>query len=86
MTTTSLLSTAAGLATVLMLILLAGRLARLTRFARPHRANAGRLHVEDCLTLDSKRRVLLVRCDQHAVLVLTGPQDRVLGWLPEASR
>ena len=85
MTTTSLLTAAAALAAVLLLVLLAGRLARLSRFARPAGASA-RLQVEAQLALDPRRRLLLVRCDGRSVLLLTGAQDSVVGWLPEPPR
>ena len=84
MTIPSLLLAAAALAAVLLLVLLSGRLARMTRFARPGGA-AGRLSVQGSLALDPRRRLLLVRCDGRSVLLLTGPQDQVVGWLPEAS-
>ena len=84
MTTTSLLTAAGALAAVLLLVVLAGRLARLTRFARP-RGATGHLRVEEQIALDPRRRLLLVHCDGRRVLLLTGPQDCVVGWLPEAS-
>ena len=84
MTLTSLLPAAAALAAVLLLVLLSGRLARLTRFARPGAA-AGRLSVQSSLALDARRRLLLVQCDGRCILLLTGPQDQVVGWLPEAA-
>ena len=84
MTTTSLLTAAGALAAVLLLVIVAGRLARLTRFARP-RGDAGQLRVEEQIALDPRRRLLLVRCDGRRVLLLTGPQDCVVGWLPEPS-
>ena len=85
MTTTSLLTAAGALAAVLLLVVLAGRLARLTRFARPRGAATGQLRVEEQISLDPRRRLLLVRCDGRRVLLLTGPQDCVVGWLPEPS-
>ena len=84
MTTTSLLTAAGALAAVLLLVVLAGRLARLTRFARP-RGAPGQLRVEEQITLDPRRRLLLIHCDGRRVLLLTGPQDCVVGWLPEPS-
>ncbi len=42
-----------------------------------------RLAVQEVLALDTRRRLLLLRCDGREVLVLTGgSQDAVLGWLP----
>lgn len=74
--------TAAGaLAVVVGLVLLAGRLARRVGFAS---SGTGRLRVEEALALDARRRLLIVRCDGRALLLLTGgPQDQVVGWLPE---
>ena len=85
MTTSSVLTAVAALAAVLLLILLIGRLARLTRFANPGRAGASRLRLQDSLVLDPRRRLLLVQCDGRSVLLLTGPTDQVVGWLPEAA-
>ncbi len=85
MTTNSMLTAVAALAAVLLLILLAGRLARLTRFARPRGAGGNRLALQDSLALDPRRRLLLVQCDGRSVLLLTGPTDCVVGWLPEAT-
>ncbi len=84
MTTTSVLTAVAALAAVLLLILLAGRLARMTRLARPRGAGASRLALQDSLVLDPRRRLLLVQCDGRSVLLLTGPTDQVVGWLPDA--
>ena len=84
MTTTSVLTAVAALAAVLLLILLAGRLARMTRFARPRGSATARLSVQDSLVLDPRRRLLLVQCDGRSVLLLTGPTDHVVGWLPDA--
>ena len=85
MTTTSVLTAVAALAAVLLLILLAGRLARMTRFARPGRSGPPRLVLQDSLVLDPRRRLLLVQCDGRSVLLLTGPTDRVVGWLPDGA-
>ena len=85
MTTTSVFTAVAALAAVLLLILLAGRLARMTRFARPGGAAGTRLRLQDSLVLDPRRRLLLVQCDGRSVLLLTGPTDRVVGWLPDAT-
>ena len=73
----------AALAVVLLLVVLAGRFARATGLAK--RIAGNRLRVEESLALDSRRRLLLVRCDDREVLILTGLQDVVVGWLPEAS-
>ena len=83
MTTSSVFTAVAALAAVLVLILVAGRLAKLTRFARPRGAGAARMTIQDSLVLDPRRRLLLVQCDGRNLLLLTGPQDQVVGWLPE---
>lgn len=74
----------AALAGVVLVILLIGRLARTTRFGRAR--IEGRLRVMDSLSLDTRRKLVLVSCDGRALLLLTGPQDQVVGWLPEAAR
>lgn len=74
----------AALAGVVLVILLIGRLARTTRFGRAR--IEGRLRVMDSLSLDTRRKLVLVSCDGRALLLLTGPQDQVVGWLPEAVR
>jgi flagellar protein FliO/FliZ len=81
MTIQTIISTCAALAGVVFLVLLGGRVARQTRFARPQ--GNGRMRIEESLALDTRRRLLLVSCDGRAVLLLTGPQDQVVGWLPE---
>ena len=83
MTVPPLLSAAAALAVVLAAIMLIGRVARLTRFAGQNGRNAGQLKLLETLSLDPRRRLLLVTCDGRRVLLLTGQQDRVVGWLPD---
>jgi flagellar protein FliO/FliZ len=83
MTFTSLLSAVAALILVLGAVLLAGRVARLPRFARRMGRETGRMRIVEQLSLDPRRRLLLVRCDSRCVLLLTGQQDQVVGWLPE---
>ena len=85
MTTSSVFTAVAALAAVLLLILLAGRLARMTRFARPRGTTGTRLRLQDSLVLDPRRRLLLVQCDGRSVLLLTGPTDSVVGWLPDVT-
>ena len=77
---TTMLTAAAALAGVLAALVLALRGLRAASLAR----RAGRrLVVEEALALDGHRRLVLVRCDGRALLLLTGgPQDVVLGWLP----
>jgi len=77
----TILTAAAALAAVIGLILLAARLAR--SGALPRRGG-GSLASRDVLALDAGRRLHLVRCEGRDVLLLTGgPQDVVVGWLPE---
>ena len=79
-----MLSAAAALAAVLLLILGAARLARFTRWANPPGRGAGRMRVQEVLALDARRRLLLVECEGRQLLLLTGAQDQVVGWLPGA--
>lgn len=74
------LTAAAALLAVLGALLLAGRAARAAGIGqRPGR----RLAVEESLALDGRRRLLLLRCDDRRLLLLTGgAPDLVLGWLP----
>ena len=83
MTLTSLIPALAALAAVLGFILLSGRIAQMTRLGRRPHGKAVRLTLVDTLSLDPRRRLLLVQCDGRYVLVLAGQQDQVVGWLPE---
>ena len=83
MTFTALLPALAALAAVLGFILISGRIAQMTRLGRQPHGKSGRLALVGSLSLDPRRRLVLVQCDQRCVLVLTGQQDQVLGWLPE---
>lgn len=79
--TTTWLTAGLALIGVLALILLAGRLAR--RAGLAPRLGDGRLRLEESLALDTRRRLLLVRCDGRGLLLLTGgAKDEVVGWLP----
>lgn len=82
---TTLLSAIAALIAVLALIGSAARLARLGGFA-PKLPSGGRtLAIEEAIAVDARRRLLLVRCREGRVLLLTGgPQDLVVGWLPQS--
>ncbi|WP_158746015.1 flagellar biosynthetic protein FliO [Acidisphaera sp. L21] len=82
MNTTSIFTAVAALAAVLLLILVAGRLARMTKFVRPRGIGAPRMSIQDALVLDPRRRLLMIDCDGRSLLLLTGPQDQVVGWLP----
>ena len=83
MTLPPLFSAAVALAVVVGLILLIGRLASSAKFVRRNGRLSGRMSVVEQLNLDPKRRLLLVRCDGRSVLLLTGQQDQVVGWLPD---
>jgi flagellar protein FliO/FliZ len=77
----SILTAAGALLAVLGLIWLAGRLARSGGMAR-RPAGGGCLAVQDVVALDARRRLLVVRCGERRVLLLTGgAQDLVVGWL-----
>ena len=77
----TILTAVATLAAVIGFILLAARFARTSRL--PQRGG-GRLAVREVMALDASRRLHLVRCEDREVLLLTGgPQDLVVGWLPE---
>lgn len=81
---TPVLTAIAALIAVLGLIWVAARLARVSGIGL-RRATGGRgrlLAVEESLALDQRRRLLLLRCEDRRVLVLTGGTDVVLGWLP----
>ena len=78
---TTLLTAVAALAAVLLLVLAAGRLARMGGLA-PARAGK-RLALREALALDARRRLLIVACDDRELLILTGQgADSVVGWLP----
>ncbi len=79
-----LLTAAVALPTVLALIWLAGKLARRAGLGVRGAGTGGRaLAVEEALTLDQRRRLLLVRCAEGRVVLLTGgATDVVVGWLP----
>ena len=82
----SILSAIAALLAVLILIWLAGRMARVGGLAR-RPASGGSLAVQDVLVLDARRRLHLIRCEERRVLVLTGgAQDVVVGWLEPGDR
>lgn len=77
----TILTAAAALAAVIGFILVAARFARTG--ALPRRGG-GSLASREVLALDAGRRLHLVRCEGRDVLLLTGgPQDVVVGWLPE---
>ncbi len=83
MTSMPILSAVGSLAAVLALILVIGRVARATRTVRLGASPGRRLRLLETLAVDPKRRLVLLECDGRSVLLLTGVQDQVVGWLPE---
>ena len=82
----NIMPTLGALLAVLALILLAGRLAKMTNVARilPCRPrHSARLRILDTLALDRARRLHIIRCDGRDLLLLTGgPSDLKVSWLP----
>ncbi len=77
----TILSALTALAGVIGLILLVGRFVRTQPLAKNR---AGDLAAREILALDQRRRLHLIRCGGRDVLLLTGgPQDLVVGWLPD---
>lgn len=77
----TILTSFAALAAVLGLVLLVGRAARATGFARlgPNH----RLKVRESIALDRSRSLRIVSCDGRELLLLVGGgADLVVGWLP----
>ncbi len=81
----SLLTAVAALVVVLALVWLGARAARFTGLA-PRPTGTRILALQDAIALDSRRRLLVVRCGAQDVVLLTGgAQDVVVGWLPPHS-
>ena len=80
---TSVLGLTVALATVLLLIVGLGRLAR--RFGLNALARGGhqsRLSVAASVAIDPKRRLIIISCDDREGLLLLGPHgDLMLGWI-----
>jgi flagellar protein FliO/FliZ len=77
---TTWLTAAAALAGVILLLLLLARALRATGLA-PQGAGR-RLAVQEALAIDSRRRLLILRCDGREMLVMTGDgPPAMLGWL-----
>ncbi len=77
----SLVTAVAALAVVLALVWAGARVARLSGLA-PRPAGGRLLALRDSLALDSRRRLLVVRCGARDVVLLTGgAQDLLVGWL-----
>lgn len=80
---TTLMTAVAALAAVLGLVLLAGRAARATGFARFTASQ--RLALRESLAVDRSRSLRIVSCDGRELLLLVGGgNDIVIGWLPGA--
>jgi flagellar protein FliO/FliZ len=81
----SYLSVLAALGAVVALVMLSRRVLLMLPRALTSGGLAGRagpLAVEQVLALDVRRRVLLLRCGERRLLLLTGgPQDVMLGWV-----
>jgi flagellar protein FliO/FliZ len=82
LTVQSILTGITSLAAIITLIVLITRLMR-HRFL-PVTGQAKRtLKLCETLSIDPRRRVLLLECEGSRVLLLTGGgQDQVLGWMP----
>ncbi len=79
--TPSLLTGLAALAAVLGLVVLVGRVATTMQSRYPRRGR--RLALGEVLSLDTKRRLIIVQCDGREALLLTGgSNDALLTWLP----
>jgi len=84
LTFNTILGALAALALVISLVLLAQRAARWGGMAP---RGTGRLAIVEAVTLDPRRRLCLVRCDQrHLLLVTGGTQDVVVGWIEDAPK
>ena len=83
MTSIPIYSAAGSLAAVLLLIFLIGRAIRATRSVQLRPNSSRRLRLLESLAIDPKRRLVLLECDGRPVLLFTGTQDQVVGWLPE---
>jgi flagellar protein FliO/FliZ len=81
--TATLMTAGIALAAVLGALVLAARGARAAGLG----LRAGkRLAVTEAVALDGKRRLVLLRCDDRHLLLLTGgAQEVVVGWLPPAA-
>jgi flagellar protein FliO/FliZ len=78
-----ILTVLAALAAVIVMILLARFGTRLVGLARRRGLPHGVLSLEASLSIDPRRRLSLVDCQGHRLLLLTGgPSDLLLGWLP----
>jgi flagellar protein FliO/FliZ len=82
---TSLLTAAAALVVVLALVWAGARAARFAGLA-PRASGPRLLSIRDAISLDSRRRLLLVRCGGRDLMLLTGgTHDLLVGWLPDTA-
>ena len=81
-----ILTTVAALAAVIVMILLIRYGSRFTGLVPRRVLPRGVLTLNASLSLDPRRRLSLIGCQGHQLLLLTGgPSDVFLGWLPPAS-
>lgn len=78
-----ILTVLAALAGVIVMILLVRFATRFIGMAPRRSSPQGALSLEASLSIDPRRRLSLVACRGHRLLLLTGgPSDVLLGWLP----
>ena len=78
-----ILTAGGALALVLALIYVSQRGARWAGIARRSGSSSRLLTLDETLALDTRRRLVLIRCGERRCLLLTGgTQDVLLGWLP----
>ncbi len=78
-----ILTTIAALAAVIVMILLVRYGARFIGPVSRRAPSHGTLTLNASLPLDARRRLDLIGCQGHQLLLLTGgPTDIFLGWLP----
>lgn len=77
------IATALGSLALVLAVVVAARplAARLLQRGVLAPGRTSRLGCVQAMALDSRRRLLLLRCDGREFLVLAGPRDVFLGWL-----
>ncbi len=82
-----LLTIGAGLAAVILMILLARYGTRFTGLLPRHGQKQTLLSLRASLPIDARRRLTLIDCEGRRLLLLTGgTTDVMLGWLPPDGR
>nr|WP_321984386.1 hypothetical protein [uncultured Lichenicoccus sp.] len=82
-----LLTIGAGLAAVIVMILLARYGTRFTGLLPKPGQKQTVLSIRASLSIDPRRRLNLIDCDGRRLLLLTGgTTDLMLGWLPQDER